>query len=902
LAYFTIEGYNSYSGCDITVTATLPSMNGSATGPGKYYTLGSLQTLSISTHQDKRPVRSLGVINAKDYVMGPRTIAGSMVFAVFNKHFATEIMNDLGATGSSVILPDEIPALDITINFANEYGRMSRMAIYGVKIINEGQVMSINDLYTENTYQFVALGLEPLNVNVSTGNEQLPGETKKAKSPFISNAGNGDVVLIDQNDQKETLLADKDYNNNSGVNLALLVLNNNLNIDIAMNDYKIINYYSNIELSVKVEQPGENDNMGLAVFNLLPKQNMGAIYIYNVLNKSEEPYILYVQDKVNYIMSLPIGSYTAQYNNDYGETSNTVEFTIENVMYSSSAGYETCYPVIEKVTDKSITVSNGDYSHRFVHCYKSGGKLMTLPIGKNPVTIESLEPDTEYYIYTSIDSTSNIRSEIISVKTYKHENEELLILKDYVINNSNIVTSIDVNVDLNFEHVDIREYNTLIDFALTLPESDKKQELLIYANRLTKQLTLSHNKSNDVHITNNLQSTPFDSVIELDGFSKANVFNCNNKKISLNTTIRPSEECFYAKPNQHYCVYGILENKNKSIKQDFVVCKQGSQKALNKYCEVNKYRDLNYDNYIDKYKTYSYETIEACTIKDSCYSDINVIEQPYVYQSNNKVFADVNYLTLKPNEKYYLVCEELYSALDYVPHRKISFTSDTKRIDLDSYFLGLIKQNKYLFWIENKDYIKISKSFLFVYDTDDIHTEVQNINKQNLYAKLSLIKKELIANYGNKLMIADLFDYVISQNPEEKDLNKLLNIELINKFTNSIYISNVLDPLFELNKIIHISNDIKNLPNIILNRKDRIIKFENLKDLYICAINYNDLEAKKIIDYDDTIYYGTEGYTFVYLISSNMLYKSGFLLIDNVSGRYKYTEDLTDYIIDVEVK
>ena len=153
MATFTLDGYNSYSGCDIVVTASLPLINGQSVG--KYYTLGSIQTLSISTHQDKRPVRSLGVINAKDYVMGPRTIAGSMVFAVFNKHFATEIMKDLG----TVLLPDEIPALDITISFANEYGKKSRMAIYGVKLINEGQVMSINDLYTENTYQFVALGL-----------------------------------------------------------------------------------------------------------------------------------------------------------------------------------------------------------------------------------------------------------------------------------------------------------------------------------------------------------------------------------------------------------------------------------------------------------------------------------------------------------------------------------------------------------------------------------------------------------------------------------------------------------------------------------------------------------------------------------------------------------------------
>jgi hypothetical protein len=65
LAVFNIEGYNSYSGCDITVTASLPIINGETIG--KYYTLGSIQTLSISTHQDKRPVRSLGVINARRY-------------------------------------------------------------------------------------------------------------------------------------------------------------------------------------------------------------------------------------------------------------------------------------------------------------------------------------------------------------------------------------------------------------------------------------------------------------------------------------------------------------------------------------------------------------------------------------------------------------------------------------------------------------------------------------------------------------------------------------------------------------------------------------------------------------------------------------------------------------------
>ena len=162
MADFEIKGYDSYSGCDIIVTARLATLNNSTKKlEEKIYTLGSLQTLSVSTHQDKKPVRVIGSMNALDYTMGQRTIAGSLVFAVFDKHFATEMFNDLEkATGKTFFLPDELPAMDITITFANEYGRTSRMAIYGLRIINEGQVMSINDLYTENTYQFVATAME----------------------------------------------------------------------------------------------------------------------------------------------------------------------------------------------------------------------------------------------------------------------------------------------------------------------------------------------------------------------------------------------------------------------------------------------------------------------------------------------------------------------------------------------------------------------------------------------------------------------------------------------------------------------------------------------------------------------------------------------------------------------
>jgi hypothetical protein len=195
--------------------------------------------------------------------------------------------------------------------------------------------------------------------------------------------------------------------------------------------------------------------------------------------------------------------------------------------------------------------------------------------------------------------------------------------------------------------------------------------------------------------------------------------------------------------------------------------------------------------------------------------------------------------------------------------------------------------------------MKLSKPFLFLFETNDIYIEIQNIQKQALYNKLLLIKKEFIANYGNKTVINDLFDYIMSCNPSDKNLIETMNIELINQFSKSLYISNVIDPLFELNKITHTYNEINRIPNIKIDLKNRIIEFDELKNMYICAINYNGNEATLINDYDNKINYGTEGYTFVYLITDHMLYKTGFILIDNSVNRYRSTIDLTNYIKEV---
>lgn len=206
---------NAYSGCDIVCNVDFPT----TTGKSVSTTFGTLQTISYSIHQEKMPVRVLGNMNAKDWVFGARTIAGSLVFAVLNKHWLVDIYDQLYENAEMKgwhFITDEIPPFNITISFANEYGFDSRMAIYGVRLVNEGQTMSVNDLYIENTYQFVA---NDINYMDSLSSYQK-GESKIASSPGIINIETANSK--NRNKNKEVIAASsKEENNGAAVNKTL---------------------------------------------------------------------------------------------------------------------------------------------------------------------------------------------------------------------------------------------------------------------------------------------------------------------------------------------------------------------------------------------------------------------------------------------------------------------------------------------------------------------------------------------------------------------------------------------------------------------------------------------------------------------------------------------------------
>ena len=147
--------YTSFSGADIIATITLPG--------GKPRVIGELQTISYSVYRPTSPVYALGQNNPKGVVRGARTIAGSLIFTVFDRHVLSSIMSEYNKNASSECKAygaDELPGFDVTVSFLNEYGQSSSLVIYGVHLISEGQTMSIEDMITENTMEYIAMGID----------------------------------------------------------------------------------------------------------------------------------------------------------------------------------------------------------------------------------------------------------------------------------------------------------------------------------------------------------------------------------------------------------------------------------------------------------------------------------------------------------------------------------------------------------------------------------------------------------------------------------------------------------------------------------------------------------------------------------------------------------------------
>lgn len=175
----------SYAGTDISATIVVPNIdrNTKTVGESDILEMAEIQTISYSIHRENSPVRTLGHVNPRGFVKGGRTIAGSLIFTVFNEYAfyrIKEFRNMMAETGLFFApLADMLPPFDIVLSFFNEYGMASKMKIYGVTIVDEGGTMSVDDLITEQTYTFMARGMQPL-VSMEKDPMMLPDDVYSA--------------------------------------------------------------------------------------------------------------------------------------------------------------------------------------------------------------------------------------------------------------------------------------------------------------------------------------------------------------------------------------------------------------------------------------------------------------------------------------------------------------------------------------------------------------------------------------------------------------------------------------------------------------------------------------------------------------------------------------------------
>lgn len=145
----------TYSGADMVVFMAFPGY--------KPIEVGVLSTVSHTVYREKKQVRTLGRISAMGITKGPRTISGRLIFTVIREDFIEMLRKEIPYLRNiTQLLMDELPPFDLFVSFGNEYGAAAGLVIQGITTVDEQKTMSIEDLFTEHVFTYLARGLEPM--------------------------------------------------------------------------------------------------------------------------------------------------------------------------------------------------------------------------------------------------------------------------------------------------------------------------------------------------------------------------------------------------------------------------------------------------------------------------------------------------------------------------------------------------------------------------------------------------------------------------------------------------------------------------------------------------------------------------------------------------------------------
>jgi hypothetical protein len=154
------EYFRTFSGSDMRVVL---DVQGSGQKPKH---LVELNTITVSIHREKAPVRALGYIGPKSFARGRRTIGGTLILTQFQLDFLYRFLGadytrdcSKDTTYSKI---DQLPPFNLTLFFADEYGNASAARVTGVDLVTDGTVFSSNDMLTERSISYVASDFTPL--------------------------------------------------------------------------------------------------------------------------------------------------------------------------------------------------------------------------------------------------------------------------------------------------------------------------------------------------------------------------------------------------------------------------------------------------------------------------------------------------------------------------------------------------------------------------------------------------------------------------------------------------------------------------------------------------------------------------------------------------------------------
>lgn len=176
--------YQSFSGTDTLAFIMMPGCTP--------VVIGSLSTISYSMFRNKKPVINIGRTNINGVTRGSRIFAGTMIFTLINQHWLRNLLEQQAVSylkNFKELKVDELPLFDIMIISANEYGSVVSMYIYGIDFTDEAQTISVEDLFTENTFSFVARDISTFKAMNTKKNPTSDSSSGKRGDVFDSLGG-----------------------------------------------------------------------------------------------------------------------------------------------------------------------------------------------------------------------------------------------------------------------------------------------------------------------------------------------------------------------------------------------------------------------------------------------------------------------------------------------------------------------------------------------------------------------------------------------------------------------------------------------------------------------------------------------------------------------------------------